>query len=80
MNPEVYRKYLFEHWWSSLDLFGKWRKFNYLSIALGDLKFNWIIIHFADNLNQKECMCNKGGVILDPSQYHCMDMENMLSF
>ena len=23
-------------------------------------------------------MCNKGGVILDPSQNHCMDMENML--
>ena len=21
-------------------------------------------------------MCNKGGVILDPSQNHCMDIEN----
>ena len=50
------------------------------TIALGDLKFNWIIIHFIDNLIKKDCMCNKDGVILDPSQNHCMDMENMLSF
>ena len=34
-------------------------------LLLGDLKFNWIIIHFINNLKNVH-MCNKGGVILDP--------------